>query len=195
MNNSGRPQKYDESYVLDQAMDIFWEKGYESCSTSDLCEKTGLGRGSLYNTYGSKHYLYELSLKRYHLFWINEQERLLNRFNTTLQNLEGFLEWAVEEDFEEHSKGCMLINASMERGNYDETVRKWARKHAEYLERIINKLIVKGVNNQEIHSKLSVEELTRNYLCSFYGLRALNASIKDLNTAKATVKSIMANYE
>ncbi|ASE35082.1 TetR/AcrR family transcriptional regulator [Mammaliicoccus sciuri] len=195
MNTIGRPQKYDESYVLEQAMDLFWEKGYESCSTSDLCEKTGLGRGSLYNTYGSKHNLYELSLKRYHSYWINEQERLLNRYSTTLQNLEGFLEWAVEEDFDENSKGCMLINASMERGNYDETVKKYSRKHAELLERLINKIIIEGVNNQEINSKLSVEEISRNYLCSFYGLRALNASIRDLNTAKNTVKSIMANFK
>ncbi len=46
-------------------MELFWEKGYEATTTQDLCERTGLGRGSLYNAFGSKHALYEEAIKRY----------------------------------------------------------------------------------------------------------------------------------
>ncbi|MEX0633668.1 TetR/AcrR family transcriptional regulator [Serratia ureilytica] len=46
-------------------MDVFWTNGYEASSTQELCERTGLGRGSLYHAFGSKQNLYEQALRRY----------------------------------------------------------------------------------------------------------------------------------
>lgn len=59
MSKSGRPREFKDNAVIDAAMEVFWDNGYESCSTEALCNKTGLGRGSLYNAFGSKHELYE----------------------------------------------------------------------------------------------------------------------------------------
>ncbi|MCG7339257.1 TetR/AcrR family transcriptional regulator [Staphylococcus sp. ACRSN] len=192
--HSGRPLEYSKEDVLDAAIDVFWEKGYKACSTEDLCNRTGLGRGSLYNSFGSKHKLYEEALKRYHEFWIETQRNILKQTNLVKQNLENLLIWAVEEDFKESAKGCMLINASMEYWKNDPTVSHWSRIHANHLESIIKEVIQSGIDSKEIKSNISVDDLARNYLCSFYGLRALNAFIPDLDTAKVTVKSIMANF-
>lgn len=46
-------------------MRTFWANGYEATSTQDLCEATGLGRSSIYNTFNSKHDLFMRSLVRY----------------------------------------------------------------------------------------------------------------------------------
>ncbi|MCZ9337074.1 TetR/AcrR family transcriptional regulator, partial [Streptomyces sp. TRM76130] len=60
-----RPRTFDEERALDAAMHTFWEKGYEATSTQDLCEATGLGRSSIYNTFKSKHDLFERALAHY----------------------------------------------------------------------------------------------------------------------------------
>lgn len=61
---SGRKQ-FDVDEALDRAMQLFWERGYEQASLEMLCSATGLGRGSLYATFGSKDELFRRSLERY----------------------------------------------------------------------------------------------------------------------------------
>lgn len=61
---SGRRQ-FDVDEALDRAMRLFWERGYEQASLEMLCTATGLGRGSLYATFGSKDELFRRSLERY----------------------------------------------------------------------------------------------------------------------------------
>ncbi|MFG3008999.1 TetR/AcrR family transcriptional regulator [Streptomyces cinerochromogenes] len=60
-----RPRTFDEERALDAAMRTFWEKGYEATSTQDLCDATGLGRSSIYNTFKSKRDLFQRALHRY----------------------------------------------------------------------------------------------------------------------------------
>ncbi len=61
----GRPREFDEDSVLEAAMEVFWRKGYEATSLADLCDCTGLHKGSLYQTFGSKHDLFMKALKHY----------------------------------------------------------------------------------------------------------------------------------
>ena len=44
----GRPKGYDRDDVVVAARDLFWERGYEATSISDLEQRTGLNRSSLY---------------------------------------------------------------------------------------------------------------------------------------------------
>jgi TetR/AcrR family transcriptional repressor of nem operon len=61
----GRPRKFDEDDVLAAAARVFWEKGYHSASIDDLCEATGVLRGSLYGAFGDKRGLLLAALMRY----------------------------------------------------------------------------------------------------------------------------------
>jgi len=166
MSKSGRPREFNKPEVLDAAMNVFWLKGYEACSTEDLCSSTGLGRGSLYNTFGSKHELYEQTLQRYHEHWIEVQTSILERPVPVKERLRGLLEWAVEKDFEESSKGCFLINATMERGRSDSIVEIWSNRHVERLESVLLCVIEDGKQAGEITSNRTALELARTFICS-----------------------------
>lgn len=60
-----RTKEFDPDAALDAAVELFWRKGHEAASMSDLVEHLGIGRASLYATFGSKHELYVRALQRY----------------------------------------------------------------------------------------------------------------------------------
>lgn len=61
----GRPRAYDRDAALIAARDLFWEQGYERTSITDLEERTGLNRSSLYQEFGSKQKLFVAALECY----------------------------------------------------------------------------------------------------------------------------------
>lgn len=65
----GRPRKFDRAAALDQATRIFWSKGYEATSISDLVKTMGIGSPSLYAAFGSKEALYAEALDYYRKTW------------------------------------------------------------------------------------------------------------------------------
>jgi AcrR family transcriptional regulator len=61
----GRARTFDADEALDRAMTVFWRKGYEGTSLSDLTETMGISRPSLYAAYGNKEELFRKVLERY----------------------------------------------------------------------------------------------------------------------------------
>ena len=60
-----RPREFDEAVVLEKAARVFWAHGYEGSSLADLCEGTGLTKGSLYKAFEDKRGLYLRALEHY----------------------------------------------------------------------------------------------------------------------------------
>ena len=58
-------KQFDRHEVLDRAMAVFWERGYEATSVQDLLEAMGINRGSLYATFGDKRQLFLAVLDHY----------------------------------------------------------------------------------------------------------------------------------
>jgi AcrR family transcriptional regulator len=61
----GRARAFDAGEALDRAMTVFWSKGYDGASISDLTEAMGINRPSLYAAYGNKEELFRKALERY----------------------------------------------------------------------------------------------------------------------------------
>ena len=60
-----RTKEFDETEVLDQALELFRTRGFKHTSFADLVDELGVSRQSLYDTYGDKHTLYHSALQRY----------------------------------------------------------------------------------------------------------------------------------
>jgi TetR/AcrR family transcriptional repressor of nem operon len=58
-------KKFDQEEIIDRALEVFWQQGYEATSIHDLVEATGIGSGSLYGTFGDKEKLFLAVLDRY----------------------------------------------------------------------------------------------------------------------------------
>jgi AcrR family transcriptional regulator len=61
----GRPRAFDPDAALDRAMHVFWTKGYEGASLSNLTRAMRINRPSLYAAFGNKHQLFQKALDRY----------------------------------------------------------------------------------------------------------------------------------
>ncbi|MFD5645580.1 TetR/AcrR family transcriptional regulator [Streptomyces anulatus] len=60
-----RTKEFDPEAALQSALQLFWQRGYEATSMADLVEHLGIGRASIYATFGNKHELYLKALDRY----------------------------------------------------------------------------------------------------------------------------------
>ena len=191
---TGRPRKSSKEEIIEIAMNEFWKHGYEACSTDNLCRQTGLGKGSLYNSFKNKQFLYIETLKFYQERWIKERMAILSEPLEIGQRLEDLLHWAIEVDFEESSNGCYLINAAIERGNDDPAVVAWTKRHAEILGKKIQTEIQRSIDNQELKTLKKSEELATMFLTGYYGLRTLNATLQNKEMAESIATSIIASF-
>src|ERR1700736_1950044 len=62
---TGRPRGLAEDAALEAAMRVFWEKGYEGATLSDLTEAMGINRSSMYVPSGGKQALFPMAMARY----------------------------------------------------------------------------------------------------------------------------------
>jgi AcrR family transcriptional regulator len=65
MSALGRPREFDIDQALEQALHLFWRKGYEGTSITDLTEAIGITKPSLYAAFGNKEELFRKAFDRY----------------------------------------------------------------------------------------------------------------------------------
>ena len=129
-----RPREFDIDEAIQKVTDVFWAKGYETTSISDLEEATGLARPRLYAAFGSKQDMLHKSIDFY---LSNEIERVLQMVEGG--GVEGISDWfrrfgVVRERLPERAQmGCLMVNTMVELGDTDQEVKALGDR---YLERV-----------------------------------------------------------
>src|SRR5215211_7704351 len=115
-----RTKSFDENTVLDQAVQLFRERGYEGTSLADLEAHLGLGRQSLYNAFGDKQALFLKALDRYRREVGEEAVARLNAPGAGLEAIRMFFQHTIDMLTADGPRsGCLVANTILERGPHD----------------------------------------------------------------------------
>jgi AcrR family transcriptional regulator len=129
----GRPRSFNAEQALDRALRVFWKKGYEGASLSDLTKAMGINRPSLYAAFGDKRGLFSKVLDRY-------VEESGCRLQEALQEptarafAERLLRGAARSMCSTgHPPGCLLVQGALASGDAADSVRREliSRRHAD----------------------------------------------------------------
>ncbi|MEC3981689.1 TetR/AcrR family transcriptional regulator [Amycolatopsis sp. H20-H5] len=169
-----RPKEFDEQQAVDAAMNAFWDRGYEGTSTQDLCAATGLGRSSIYNTFSSKHELFQRSLEHYSVTGVHTRNALLDTAEDGLDRIRALLEGTVAEELKSGHRGCLMVNTAAEFGDRDAAVNARVRADTESHLAMLAGTIRTGQADGTITTGRAAAELAQFVHASIGGLRLMS---------------------
>ncbi|MGG3282176.1 TetR/AcrR family transcriptional regulator [Paenibacillus solani] len=176
----GRVREFDEEKVLDAAMQLFWEKGYEATSLSDLTSRMGIQRPSIYSAFGDKKELFETALRKYTSSRASETRTRLQSHQSVREAFRAFFDNVVEEEYSDSpSRGCFCINTMVELAPHDEKFEILTREHQMYLAVIFQETIERGIQSGELASDTNAKALSQALIISLIGLTVMLKSRPD----------------
>lgn len=126
----GRPKSFEPDVVLDRAIDVFWEKGYDGASVDDLTRAMGINRFSMYSTFGDKHGLFLNALKKHEGDWRRRKLASIRGIRT-FDEMTEFLYRTVDTalDCSMSRCGCVMVLTAVTRAAHDEDSREVVEDH------------------------------------------------------------------
>lgn len=131
---AGRPKDFSEARVLDKAVDVFWKQGYEATSLEDLLAAMGIGKGSMYHTFGNKRDVFERALARFmenFTSWFGSE---MAKAANPIDFIKKFFRDLARQGKNEHKKGCFLGNTVAELAGIDPGLQKLAAGYLQQME-------------------------------------------------------------
>ena len=166
-----RTKEFQEEAVLEKAMRLFWEKGYEATSMQDIVDYLGLSRSSIYDTFGDKHQLFVQSLKRYKQEESGKILKMLQETSDYKATLIQIFEYLVQKNTcGTAQKGCFMVNSSVELALRDTEVAKIVCGNINDLENIFTEAIQKGQAAGQIAAKLEAKALAHFLMNTISGM-------------------------
>ncbi len=167
----GRPKCFDEQEVLQKAMLLFWEHGYEATSISDLTQALEITAPSLYSAFGDKARLFYKSIDYYLAYEACPIETIFLEAKTAKIAFELYLYDNVKRLVQPNKPtGCMLVVAAMNCSDATQDVQQnLLDKRIKTKEKLLERL-KQGVEQGDLPSNAPLQEMTDFYATVIQGL-------------------------
>ena len=166
----GRPRTFCVETALDRALHVFWEKGYEGTSLSDLTAAMGISRPSLYAAYGNKEALFRKALDRY----INGSVAFLRdaleepTARAAAENL--LLAAADGVTSPDNPRGCMTVRCALSSGEAADSVRLELTKRRADGETVLRERLERAKAEGDLPADSNPADLARYLTTVFHGM-------------------------
>ena len=167
---AGRPRTFDAEQALDNAMKVFWEKGYEGSSLPDLTEAMGMNRPSLYAVFGNKQQLFQRALARYNATRMRFFDAALTQPNARAVVESLLSHYALAQTEPEQPHGCLSVNAGLACGDEALPMRDEAAACRHDNETRLHQRLARAREEGDLPSDVCPEQLARYVMTVAQGM-------------------------
>jgi len=164
----GRPREFDVEEALAAALRVFWEKGYDGASMSDLTEAMGITRPSLYAAFGNKEDLFKRALDLYEtekLAYIRSALEAPTARGVAQRLLEGTVQNITSE-----CPGCLGVITSVSCRSPDSPIREDIRERTHSVREAIVARMQQAIDEGDFTAPVEAEAMTRYLIAVLQGI-------------------------
>ena len=191
----GPNKQFDTDVALSKAMEVFWAHGYEAASLSELLKRMGIGKKSLYDTFGNKQSLFLKALEHYGQTAIRDIRARLSADGSPLVNLKHLLQDWQTMHSQPGSCGCMLGTNIADFNTDDKAIASIMRAYLQQLEDVFTATLRRAQTVGELSSVANPRNLARLLLCTTQGMALLGRVMDDDTTLKGAVEVAISLLE
>lgn len=188
-----RVKLFKEEEVLQKAMVLFWEKGYNATSIQDLVANLGINRGSLYDTFGGKRPLF---LKSFQWYRDSNAQRVSNFLHSHDSVKEGFrrlFQFSIEQTINpDCSKGCFVVNTATEFLPGDAEIQQILLDNKIRFQQIFINFIKTGFSTGEIAPDKDLENISSVLFTFQSGINVVAKMESDSKNLWPTIEAALA---
>lgn len=190
MVGRGRPRSFDRDEALGRAMEVFWAKGYDGASISELTAAMGINAPSLYAAFGSKEALFREAVALYTATVGPEIWTSIPEAPTAREAMERFLTLTAEAYTSPgHPQGCLIVLGALHPSGSNAAVCEVLREHrAENVETLRARL-ERAVEEGELHEGVDCQAVA-----TFYATVQQGMSIQARDGASREALMAVADY-
>ncbi len=187
-----RSEVFVREEVLDSAKNLFWIKGYNGTSMQDLVDATGLNRSSIYNSFGSKMELYEMTLLKYKEEGKKFRNKAVEQNKNAIETIGLLFLYAMNDILNDaDNKGCMLINCNTELGNQHKDLHRILKGNQEQFVEFFDAIVTRGQREGSIRKDDQSIVIAHYLVSAFQGFRITGMNIKDEVILKGIIHNIL----
>ncbi len=183
-----RQKEFDEAEVLDQTIELFRARGYQSTSFCDLTAALKVSRQSLYDTYGDKQTLFLAALKRYRDRGLQQIGAVLATPGPVRPLLTQLFQGAISSSCSEGNHGCLMVNSMVEMTPHDANVRAMAIAHARDLENLLAARLSVAQRTGDIAKDKNPTALARYFYHTLLGLAVAARALGERDTLNTSAQ-------
>ncbi len=156
----GRPRTFDRSTAIQQAMKLFWDRGYEGTTFDDLIGVMNIGPSSFYHEFGSKEQMYREAVDYYLNVCLVFFPRALSTHRDTRAAFEALIEESAAFLASDASPaGCMISLAGTHLPQHLRSVADFTKGVRKHSEQALVRRLRKGVSDGDLPPGTNVKEL------------------------------------
>jgi TetR/AcrR family transcriptional repressor of nem operon len=170
----GPEKQFNREEVLGRAMELFWNQGYAATGMTQLLKHMGIGRQSLYDTFGDKRSLYLAALERYFEFLSEQWGVVLDAPGSPLGNLKKLFRRIMEVAEDTGFCGCFIGNAMAESGDCDADVRRVLGRSLDRMEAMLAGVLKRAKEAGELSPRARPRDLAKLLVVTTQGSSLLS---------------------
>jgi TetR/AcrR family transcriptional repressor of nem operon len=187
-----RSIEFNKEEVIERAMVLFWEKGYEATSVRDLNKAMGISSSSMYETFGDKRTIFLMALARFCEVERASIAHMAARAPTPkafIEQLFGTVETVMLPD--SPTRGSLAFKTMVEFGTLDADVTQLLLAHYFGIADIIATVVREGQQHGTVSATTPALELAYTILSTLHGVATLKGVKPDFAFVSAITQNIL----